>query len=96
MIALIMLRIIQKRIIAFNVVSVDADAYWNSGLSGERIQTASNKWKVDKLPDDLYRFTDCDDSDLKLILDAFQIKISQKLYRKSELKRIKKDIKIFI
>ena len=96
MIALIMLRIIQKRMITSNVVSIDADAYWSSGLSGERIQTALNKWKVDKLPEDLYRFMDCDDPDLKLILDAFQIELPAKLYRKSELKRIKKEIKIFI
>ena len=95
-IAMIMLRIIQKRMISSHVVSVPTDAYWSSGLSGERIQTALNKWKVDKLPNELYRFMDCDDPDLKLILDAFQIEIPAKLYRKSELKSIKKEIKIFI
>ena len=94
MIALVMFRIIQKRMIDSGIVSVDA--YWNSGLSCERIQTALNKWKVDKLPDDLYRFMDCDDSDLKLILDAFQIELPAKLYRRSELKSIKKEIKIFM
>ena len=94
--ALTMLRIIQKRMIASNVVSVPADAYWSSGLSGERIQTALNKWKVDKLPNGLYRFMDCDDPDLKLILDAFQIELPAKLYCRSELKSIKKEIKIFI
>jgi hypothetical protein len=39
---------------------------------------------------------DCDDPDLKRILDAFEINISPKLYRRAELKSIKKDIKVFI
>ena len=74
---------------------MDEEAYWNTGLNSERIQKALNKWKVDTLPGDLYRFMDVDDPDLKLILDAFDIKIPAKLYRRSELKRIKTDTRIF-
>ena len=96
MIALIVLRIIQKKMINSGVVAIDADAYWSSGLSGERIQRALGKWKVDALPGDLYRFMDIDDPDLKLILDAFKIKIPAKLYHRAELKSLKKDIKIFM
>ena len=96
MIALIMLRIIQKRLVRSGVVAVDPAAYWSSGLSGERIQQALNRWNVDALSGDLCRFMDIDDPDLKLILDAFQIHIPAKLYRRAELKGIKKDIKIFI
>ena len=72
MIALIALRIIQKRILDSRLVQTDSDAYWSSGLNASRIQTALNKWKVDTLPGDLYRFMDVDDPDLKLILDAFK------------------------
>lgn len=96
MIALVMLRIIQKKMVHSGVVMADADAYWSNGLSGERVQRALNKWKVDTLPGDLYRFMDIDDPDLKLILDAFEIKIPAKLYRRAELKSIKTGIKIFI
>lgn len=96
LIALIMLRIIQKRIIASGRVAVDEDAYWTSGLSAQRIQRALNKWKVDFLPGDLYRFMDVDDPDLKLILDAFEIDIPAKLYRRAELKALKTGTKIFI
>ena len=39
---------------------------------------------------------DLDDPDLKLILDAFGIDIPAKLYRRAELKTIKKSINIFI
>lgn len=96
MISLILLRIIQKRIISSGLIHVDESAYWSSGLNSERIQKALNKWKVDILPGDLYRFMDVDDPDLKLILDAFDIKIPAKLYRRSELKSIKTGTKIFI
>ena len=95
MIALVMLRIIQKRIIQSGLIPIDPDAYWSSGLSGCRIQTALNKWKVDKLPGELYRFLNTDDPDLKLILDSFGIDIPLKLYRRLELKNIKTKIKIF-
>ena len=95
MIALIIIRIIQQRIINSGLVKSDANI-WNTGLSGHRIQVALNKWKVDKLPGDLYRFSDVDDSDLKLILDAFGIKIQHKLYRRGELKSIKTNTQIFM
>lgn len=95
LIALIMMRIIQKRIRDMDP-GKEKDVYWNVGMSGERIQRALNKWKVDALPDDLYRFADVDDPDLALILKAFNIDIPPKLYRKAELKSIKTGTKIFM
>ena len=96
MIALIALRIIQKRILDSRLVQTSPDAYWSSGLNASRIQTALNKWKVDTLPGDLYRFMDVDDPDLKLILDAFNVHISKKLFRLAELKSIKTGISVFM
>ena len=95
MIALVLIRIIQKHIRELGE-SPREDVYWNVGMSAERIQKALNKWKVDALPDDLYRFMDIDDPDLSLILKAFDIKIPAKLYRRAELKSLKTGIKIFM
>ena len=95
MIALVLIRIIQKRIRELGEIPRE-DVYWNVGMSAERIQKALNKWKVDALPDDLYRFMDIDDPDLSLILKAFDIKIPAKLYRKAELKSLKTGTKIFM
>ena len=95
MIALVLMRIIQKRIRDVDSAARD-DVYWNVGMSGERIQKALNKWKVDALPDDLYRFMDGDDPDLAVILKAFDIQILPKLYRRAELKSIKTSTKIFM
>lgn len=95
MIALVVLRIIQKRITSSGTVKVSEDAYWSYGLSVDRIKTALNKWKAELLPGDLYRFMDADDPDLKLILDAFNIQIPAKLYRRADLKSLKTGIEIF-
>lgn len=95
LISLIILRIIQKRILNSGLLPKTEDLYWSTGLSGKRIQEALNKWKVDRLPGDLYRFTDIDDPDLSLILKAFGINIPPKLYRRAELKSIKSAASIF-
>jgi len=95
MIALVMMRIIQKRIRDTTPENKN-DVYWNVGMSGERIQTALNKWKVDTLPSDLYRFMNIDDPDLALILKAFNVEIPPKLYRRAELKSIKTGIEVFM
>ena len=98
MIALTVLRIIQNRIVKSGFVRPAAEkgVSWTMGLSGDRVQDALNKWQVDKLPSDYYRFMNLDDPDLKLILDAFDIKIPLKLFKRAELKQIKSGIDIFI
>ena len=98
MIALTVMRIIQSRIVKSGIVSpaTHKDVSWTMGLSGERVQRALNKWQVDLLPGDYYRFMAINDPDLKLILDAFNIKILPKFYRRAELKQIKTNIKNFM
>jgi len=98
MIALIMTRIIQNRIVDSGLVpnAEDKNLTWTAGLSAERVQSALNKWMVDKMPNDYYRFLNIDDPDLKLILDAFDIAIPYKMYQRGELRGIKSRAKIFI
>lgn len=95
MISLVMLRIIQKQIRDNEEDSKKDDVYWSMGMSAERILAALNKWKVDILPEGLYRFMDVDDPDLAHILKAFDIHIPAKLYRRAELKSLKTGIQIF-
>ena len=98
MIALTVMRIIQNRIVKSGVVpsAEEKELSWTMGLSGTRIQRALNKWQVDLMPGDLYRFSNTNDPDLKLILDAFDVKIPAKFYRRQELKEIKAAIQIFM
>jgi hypothetical protein len=43
MIALVALRLIQKRIVCSGLVKIDPDAYWSTGLNGHRIRQALRK-----------------------------------------------------
>ena len=95
LISLILLRIIQKKVKDYSGRDLPKDLNWSTGMSANRIQAALNKWKVDALPDDLFRFMDIDDPDLALILKAFEIEIPAKLYRRAELKTIKTGTRIF-
>lgn len=83
-IALILLRLIQRVI----------TNKFNYTLSADRIQVALNKWKVEKLADEHYRFNDIDDKDLKLILDSFDIKLPVKLYKPIDFRMLKTNIKL--
>jgi transposase len=97
LIALVMMRIIQSRIVESGLVpsAEDKKLNWTAALSAERVMAALNKWQVERMPDDYFRFLNIDDPDLKLIFDAFDIKIPYKMYRRIELKGIKTSTKIF-
>jgi transposase len=102
MIALTVMRIIQNKIVSSALVSSggslpkEKNVDWTMGLSGERIQRALNKWQVELLPGDFYKFMNTNDPDLKLILDAFDIKIHPKFYRRAELKQLKTNTNNFM
>jgi len=98
MIALVVLRIIQNRIVSSGLVpdAAQKNVSWTMGLSGERIQRALNKWQVDRLPSDYFKFMNIDDPDLKLLLHAFRINIPLKLFKRAELKHIKTGIQVFM
>jgi len=91
--ALIITRIIQKQVADSGLLSKTQKS-WSLGISAERIQNALNKWTVESFADDSYRFNNLDDKDLKLILNAFNINIPKKLFKKKELRRIKNNIEI--
>ena len=97
LIALTMIRMIQCKICHSGLVPKSDDiTLWSMGLPAYRIQKALNKWKVELLADDLYRFIDLDDQDLKLILDSFDIRIPAKLFRKTDLKSQIRNINLTI
>ena len=93
LIALTMLRLIQKKIISSSQIE-KSGCTWSYGMSGRRVQTALQKWQIDKLPGDIYRFNNTTDDDLKRILSAFSINIMPKLYTRGDLRKIKTEIKL--
>ena len=95
MMALTMMRVIQRKISQSGVARVQDDADWSYGMPGERLQRALARWKVIRLPDDMYMFCDTDDADVAAILKAFGIKIKPRLYVRGELKMMKGAVDIF-
>jgi hypothetical protein len=97
-IALIIMRIIQNRLVTSGSLppAKEKGLNWTGGLSAERIQRALGKWQVEQMPNDYFRFLGTNDPDLKLILDAFNIKIPYKMWNRAELKSIKTATQIFI
>ena len=93
LIALTMLRLIQKKIISSSQIE-KSGCTWSYGMSGRRVQTALQKWQIDKLPGDIYRFSNTTDDDLKRILSAFSINISPKIYTRGDLRKNKTEIKL--
>ena len=80
-IALLFIRIIQNQL-----------KKTGNNLSADRIRKALNLWQVEKIADEYYRFNNLNNSDLKMILDAFGINIPHNLYKIGELKHIKQTI----
>lgn len=97
LIALTMIRMIQCKICRSGLVPKSDDiTLWSMGLPAYRIQRALKKWNVELFADDLYRFTNLDDPDLKLIMDSFGIHIPAKLFNKTALKSQIKNINMEI
>ena len=89
-VALLLIRLIQRQIKSFlKNPETESQKLYESGLSAERIQRALNKWTVDKIGDQYYRFANINDPDLKLILDSFGIQIQKKCYTQAELRHLK-------
>ena len=93
-ISLLVLRVIQYKIKELDTFKVDENKYWQEGMTAEKIIKALNKWTVDKMNDEYYRFNNTTDDDLSIILKAFNISIPAKLYKPADLKRIKTNIKL--
>ena len=94
MIALVVLRLIQKRIIDYSGIK-DIEKNWETGLNDERIVDALRKWTVEDMDGNLFRMNNVNNADLQKILNAFQVKIPEKFFTRQELKSLKKSIKIF-
>lgn len=95
MIALIMVRLIQRKYLIANPPGPDDKRQWTYGLSGHRVQKALQKFKVLSMKNDSYWFADIDDTDLLSILKSFNFDIPMKLYSDGELRRMKKFVEIF-
>ena len=80
LIALIIIRMIQRQINKYTITTNTNGLIWHNELSADRIQNALNKFRVDVFQNDLYRLMDTDYADLNLIIKAFGMKIPNKMF----------------
>ena len=93
LIALIIIRMIQRQINKYTIKTNTNGLTWHNELSADRIQKALNKFRVDVFQDDLYRLMDTDYADLNLIIKAFGMKIPNKMFiRRGDIKEMKSSI----
>ena len=95
LIALVMIRLIQRAYKEKFPPATDDQRDWTYGISGERIQTALQKWKAIQVGEDSYWFADLDDPDLSAILQAYDLTIPKKQYSYGEMVRMKKKIDVY-
>ena len=95
LIALTILRLIQRRILDSGLSVRPREREWSNGLTGERVQTALRKWQVEALPQSYFRFCNTDDPDLKLVLDAYAISIPAALFSAGDLRSLKASFDVF-
>lgn len=93
LIALIIIRMIQRQINKYTIKTNTNGLTWHNELSADRIQKALNKFRVDVFQNDLYRLMDTDYADLNLIIKAFGMKIPNKMFiRRGDIKEMKSSI----
>ena len=93
LIALIIIRMIQRQINKYTITTNTNGLIWHNELSADRIQNALNKFRVDVFQNDLYRVMDTDYADLNLIIKAFGMKIPNKMFiRRGDIKEMKSSI----
>ncbi len=99
-IALTIIRLIQLRVRDHEKEknpnpSPEDELLWTYGISANRVVAALGKWKVGTEAGGLYKFSDIDDKDLVRILEAFNIEIPLKMYKRMDLLNLKTSMKIF-
>ena len=95
MIALVMLRLIQRKYLSANPVPENDKRNWTYGVTGSQVQNALKKWNVIPMQGDSFWFANVDDPDLAKLLDSLDIQISKKLYSDGEIRKLKKNIQVF-
>ena len=93
-IALIIFCLIQKVIQWSGLVEKKEEQNWFSGLPGDRLVDALNKFTVDRLPGGYYRLGGLNDEDLQLILKSIGIQPEKKLYSRGELRTLRDSVKL--
>ena len=95
-IALTMIRLIQRRVVAAETKRDDGgDLKWSYGMSGARLSAALRDWQVCELPQECYMMQNASGEDICRILSAFGIDNADRIYTKGGLAALKSGVEAF-
>ena len=92
--ALVMLRLLQRRIAIGNQMTPAEGRQWSYGMSSSDLQEALNKWQIEELPDGYYRFCNTDDETLEKIFHAVGLEVKPRLYTRDGIRRMKSKVNV--
>lgn len=91
--ALVMMRLLERRIALGNGMQAEG-RNWSYGMSCERVQEALNKWMIEDLPEEHYRFCNTDDGDISKILHAVGLKIDARIFSRGDIRQMKSKVAV--
>ena len=94
-IALTMLRLIQRKTKPVSGPDAGEDLDWTYGIPGARLVRALANWQADEMPGGYIRMLNVRDNDIRMVLEAFGIKIQPRLYTKGDIRELKSGIQAF-
>ena len=95
-IALTMMRLIQRKVVAAETKRDDGgDLKWSYGMSGARLSAALRDWQVCELPQEYYMVQNASGGDICRILSAFGIDNADRIYTKGGLAALKSNVEVF-
>jgi transposase len=87
-IALVMIRLIQRKALSFQGLNMLNEDGWESGVTADRIKEALGSFQADALPGGYFRLTQPND-DMRLILNSFGVDADLRIPTAHELRTLK-------
>ena len=90
-IALAIIRLMQKRVLAHMGKPMAKEDGWEQGIPPARLQTALREFHVNKLPEGHYVLSEVD-GDIATVLGSIGVDVKNTLYKESQLRGLKSEI----
>ena len=89
-IALVIIRLIQKKVLESAGEKIDREGGWQQGIPAARIKTALKEFTADRMPAGHYKLSRID-GDIATILKSIGVEAENTIYKESQLRGLKAD-----
>ena len=94
-IALTMMRLIQRKIVAAETGKDGGDLGWSYGMPGARLSAALRDWQALRHPGGLCQMVNSSGEDIRRILAALGVNLNPAIYTDGDLTALKSDVRAF-